>query len=327
MIYKLIPLLTVVMLASTSSSSSCNESDDDDTWESLDNDNDGWSIYDGDCDDNNAAIYPTAEEVVDRIDNDCDGEIDENLVDNDGDHYSEWDGDCNDDNPQAYPGAPEFCNSVDENCDGFRDYTVYYTDSDEDGFGALPSFVIECSEIIPEGLSLNWYDCDDTNFDVNPDVIEIPYDGVDNDCSDGDLIDVDGDDYEAVEVGGDDCVDDPKNEFFSEYDELSSYYMYVPSMAKNIHPMATEYWDEIDNDCDGSPDSVIFEIQKINESNSFVKVFNGDMRIAWWEETNDVGASHQMVGFYDYINYQNEEKAKSLGPYYLDYEGSYTLYR
>ncbi len=47
----------------------------------VDNDGDGFTENEGDCDDNDASIYPGATENVDGIDNDCDGEIDEGFVD------------------------------------------------------------------------------------------------------------------------------------------------------------------------------------------------------------------------------------------------------
>lgn len=43
----------------------------------ADADCDGYLISEGDCNDNNAAVYPGATEVCDGVDNDCDGEVDE----------------------------------------------------------------------------------------------------------------------------------------------------------------------------------------------------------------------------------------------------------
>jgi len=47
--------------------------------DNVDNDNDGYTENQGDCDDTNAQINPGATELEDGIDNDCDGEIDEGF--------------------------------------------------------------------------------------------------------------------------------------------------------------------------------------------------------------------------------------------------------
>ena len=51
-------------------------------------------------------------------------------------------------------------------------------------------------------------DCNDNDFQINPDAEEIAYDGKDNDCMGGDLVDVDEDSYSSIVVGGLDCNDD-----------------------------------------------------------------------------------------------------------------------
>ncbi len=50
-------------------------------------------------------------------------------------------------------------------------------------------------------------DCNDNNALVHPGALEIPYDGIDNDCVGGDLVDVDLDGFNATVVGGNDCND------------------------------------------------------------------------------------------------------------------------
>jgi len=45
----------------------------------TDQDGDGWTIQDGDCDDSDAAIHPGATEICDLLDNDCDGVADDGI--------------------------------------------------------------------------------------------------------------------------------------------------------------------------------------------------------------------------------------------------------
>ena len=89
----------------------------------TDDDGDGYSVDDGDCDDGDANTYPGAPEIGDGEDNDCDGHVDEGTDnhDDDGDGYSEADGDCDDGNVHVYPGATEVQDGVDNDCDGHID--------------------------------------------------------------------------------------------------------------------------------------------------------------------------------------------------------------
>ena len=150
-----------------------------------DDDGDGYSVVDGDCNDNNSSVYPGATENCDGEDNVCDGYIPYEENDSDGDGWRICSGDCDDDNRFVYPGATERCDGVDNDCNGIAEDAV-----DEDGDGQT-----EC-----EG------DCDDTNATVMYNGIEI-CDFIDNDC-DGliDELDADSDGFSAC-WGGGDCDD------------------------------------------------------------------------------------------------------------------------
>lgn len=82
----------------------------------IDQDMDGFEESE-DCDDNNAAINPDADEIANNdIDEDCDGIA--LVIDEDMDGFNS-DEDCNDTNPAINPDADEIANNgIDENCDG-----------------------------------------------------------------------------------------------------------------------------------------------------------------------------------------------------------------
>ncbi len=88
----------------------------------------------GDCDDNNSDIFPTQVEIIDDIDNNCDGNIDEDTTesDDDGDSFSEDAGDCDDTNDTVYPDATEGCDTIDNNCDDVVDEGCDAEDPEEE---------------------------------------------------------------------------------------------------------------------------------------------------------------------------------------------------
>ncbi len=76
-------------------------------------------------------------------------------------------------------------------------------------------------------------DCDDGDPLIHPGALEIPYDGIDDDCDGTDLVDVDEDGFVAVLAGGDDCDDD----------------------LAYVHPGAIDPpYDSLDANCDGVAD-------------------------------------------------------------------------
>lgn len=135
----------------------------------ADDDGDGMTDMEGDCDDADPIVYDGAEEVDDEQDNDCDGISDEgtDTYDDDGDGVTEADGDCDDADAMIYYGATETCDYIDTDCDGTVDEGCSYIDADGDGVTPL-------------------HDCDDEDATISPLATEVCDDGVDQDCDGSD---------------------------------------------------------------------------------------------------------------------------------------------
>jgi len=155
-----------------------------------------------DCDDTDAAINPAAADIPDDgIDQNCDGyDLITLYRDNDQDGYGNpaqtyqynfptgyWildNNDCNDNDAAVNPAATEIVDDgIDNNCDGlFLD--TYYLDADADGYG--DSAISQVATSAPAGYVLANADCNDADPLVNPGVMDICEDGIDNDCDGSD---------------------------------------------------------------------------------------------------------------------------------------------
>ncbi|MEC7987435.1 MAG: MopE-related protein [Myxococcota bacterium] len=263
-------LLTLLACGSTEKDVS---STSDDGTVDIDNDNDGFTLAE-DCDDNDASISPSAEEICDGLDNNCDGNVDEDVTstfyaDSDNDGYGSEDltieaceapdgfvnngSDCNDTDADSYPSADELCDGLDNDCDEEIDEDLdmdFFIDADDDGFGDDNNIVSGCS---PElGLSTIGGDCDDTDATISPLANEI-CDEIDNNCDGSIDEDVTTTYYADTDS---DTYGDPNNTM----EACEPAFGYVDNDAdcndvdSDINPSSLEYCDTVDNDCDGDID-------------------------------------------------------------------------
>lgn len=167
-------------------------------------------VADGtDCNDDDEFINPNATEICNGLDENCNIIPDDGLIfityyfDADDDLYGTLsntvstcngapagyviDGnDCNDADASIHPGAAEICNGIDDNCSGASDegltFVTYYVDADNDTYGDPLVSVSTCNGA-PLGYISDSTDCNDSNPNVNPGVIEVSNNGVDDNCN------------------------------------------------------------------------------------------------------------------------------------------------
>ena len=168
----------------------------------------GWVEQTGDCDDSVRTTHPEAPELCNEIDDDCDGDVDEDvqyvlwyrdtdedtwgqdadpLTDcNQPEGYVERGGDCAPADASIHPEAEELCNGIDDDCangpdDGLA-FPTWSRDGDEDGYGRDDDTTVACAQ--PDGYVDRGGDCDDGAIDVHPGAAEV-CNGVDDDCANG----------------------------------------------------------------------------------------------------------------------------------------------
>jgi len=212
------------------------------------------------------------DEVCNGLDDDCDGEVDEDLPtatfwpDTDFDGFGDAEGetiencalpvgyvsnarDCDDGDVEVFPGATERADDgVDQDCDGFE---MCYLDGDDDGYRtddleASATWTCDAEGFAPGDTPAG--DCDDDDPTRYPGAEEMAGDGVDQDCDETEICYVDGDadgyhDDETtpsddLACDGDGLLDDGAPAGDCDDDAATAY------------PGAIEFCDEADNDCD-----------------------------------------------------------------------------
>ena len=237
-----------------------------------------------DCDDTEPLAWPSASEVCDGVDNDCDGTVDNDdavdattwYADVDGDGYGGYayrvtactvpsgyvdnSNDCDDTEALAWRGAAEVCDGADNDCDGTvdnddaTDATTWYADADADGYGDVGTTTTACS--MPSGFVANATDCDDTEALAWRGAAEV-CDGADNDCDgtvdNNDAVDAttwyadkDTDGYGDASVATTAC-------------SMPTGYVADANDCDDTEALAwrgaAEVCDGADNDCDGTVDN------------------------------------------------------------------------
>ncbi|MCB9761624.1 MAG: hypothetical protein H6739_17400 [Alphaproteobacteria bacterium] len=233
-----------------------------------------------DCDDADPETYPDAAERCDEVDNDCDGQVDEDVqatwyadadLDGYGDPaaslqscdpptgYTDNAEDCDDTAPAVNPDADELCNGVDDDCDGTvdeddaLDALTWYADTDGDTYGDEDYTVQACDQ--PTGYVENADDCDDGDASVSPAATETCNSG-DDDC-DGSTDEDDAADAPTWYADSDsDTYGDP--DVRTTACAQPSGYVADSSDCDDsdggVNPAATETCNRVDDDCDGTTD-------------------------------------------------------------------------
>ncbi len=179
----------------------------------------------GDCDDGDPSVHPGADETCNGQDDDCDHEIDEDVIDGetwytdaDGDGWGDphaairaceqpsdsveedWAGDCDDTDPAVHPDASEQLDGLDNDCNGEIDEGTTAWDDDGDCACELAPCTGSAE---PSCTALEGGDCDDGDASIgpgawdepDPSYVDADCDGIDGDADGSVFVDpYDGDD-------------------------------------------------------------------------------------------------------------------------------------
>jgi hypothetical protein len=284
---------------------------------SDDDDGDGYTIAEGDCNDDDPDVHPdTIDGVGDPYgeegdDRNCDGVRDDGEIDDDLDGYTEVQGDCDDTDPDLSPGVFEANDGIDNDCNGCID------DFDDDGdewsecwTGAVedcnPDDGVDCSVfavagevgsetdpprfvfddtthgLFVEGACALAFDHNDEEPDGEPPsrypcAPETAYDGIDQSGDGYDACDLDGDGFPS-----EDCTGAPSPGFTQTDADGEPVEADCDDRNASVFPGGDEgdpeaggIPDNEDNDCNGIVDDPYLDLD-----GDGVTVLEGDCRDA-----------------------------------------------
>ncbi len=247
----------------------------------------GYADKGGDCNELTVAINPGKPELCNLQDDDCNGKTDEDGAKGCHDFYEDLDedgfggdltkqclcevppgsgwllsgGDCDDQDPTISPQGDELCDGIDNDCDGEIDEenaegcVVYYSDLDQDHFGANDDFKCLCQKdalyVTDQGG-----DCNDLAHLIQPFAVEICNTQDDN-C--------DGISDNPGAVGCGDFYKDFDEDGYGKDGKIQCLCGATPPYTATVggdcddetikaHPNGNEVCDGIDNDCNGETD-------------------------------------------------------------------------
>ena len=155
-------------------------------------------------------------------------------------------GDCNENDATVNPGVKEICDGIDNNCDKATDETC---DVDGDGYCSATATIVGNPAICKNGLN----DCNDTDPNVNPGVVEVCANNKDDNC--------DGSQNSENAIGSIPYYQDLDGDtygtpFTKKYCAPFGSYTATnqadcDDSKASVNPGAVEICDNIDNNCNG----------------------------------------------------------------------------
>ncbi len=141
-----------------------------------------------DCNDNDDAIYPSAIEICNSLDDNCNGSTDEGLpmntyfFDADDDTFGTPDSTIAICDPTAPSGFVTDNTDCDDTDNSLHLPVTYFADNDGDLFGDATVTILICSWVLPDGYVNNYLDCNDEEILINPVTNEV-CNNVDDNCN------------------------------------------------------------------------------------------------------------------------------------------------